>query len=72
MGNRLIIELLIIRNGVSSGYQEYVFNLLNYFYQNREQILFKTIEIWCKDSEKAAFDSYKDKFVVKGFSFSSY
>ena len=72
MGNRFVIDLLLVKNGRSSGYQEYVFNLLNYFHQNRDEIFFKTIEIWCKDTEKAAFDSYKDKFVVKGFSFSSY
>lgn len=72
MSRNLYIELLLIKKGVSSGYQEYVFNLLNYFYNHREEIRYDNIIIWCKDSEKEAFDSFRDCFEVRGFSFSSF
>ena len=72
MGDRLVIELLVIRKGVSSGYQEYVFNLLNYFYSHRDEIKYERIVIWCNAKEIGAFDAYKDKFEVKGFSVGSY
>ena len=72
MRNRLIIDLLIVKKGQSSGYQEYVFNLLNYFYKNRNLIEYKRIVIWCKDSEVEAFREYRDKFEIKPFHYNSY
>lgn len=72
MSRILYIDLLLIKKGVSSGYQEYVFNLLNYFYNHRDEIVYDKIVIWCKESEKGAFDSFKDRFDVRGFPFSSY
>ena len=72
MGDRLVLELLVIRNGVSSGYQEYVFNLLNYFYDHRDEISYKQIIIWCNAKESEAFSSYKEKFEIKGFKVGSY
>ena len=72
MSRNLHIELLLIKKGISSGYQEYVFNLLNYFYNHRDEINYDNIIIWCKTSEQEAFDSFKDRFEVRGFSFSSY
>lgn len=72
MGKRLFIELLLVKKGVSSGYQEYIFNLLNYFHTHRNEILFEKVIIWCKESEKEAFDAYKDVFLIKGFEYSSY
>lgn len=72
MGNRLVIELLVIRNGVSSGYQEYVFNLLKYFYVHRDEIKYKHIVIWCNAKESEAFNSFRDKFEIKGFTVGSY
>ena len=72
MGKRLFIELLLVKKGVSSGYQEYIFNLLNYFRNHRSKILFEQIIVWCKESEKEAFNAYKDVFLIKGFEYSSY
>lgn len=72
MGNRFIIDLLIVKKGLPSGYQEYIFNLLNYFYKNRNLIEYKKIVIWCKETEKEAFDDYKDKFDIFSFKFNSY
>lgn len=69
---RLIIELLILEKGKAYGFQEYTFNLLNYFYRHRENILYDKIFIWCKDSSVCLFEKYEDKFEVEGFSYSSY
>ena len=66
--SRLFIDLLVLEKGKSYGFQEYVFNLLNYFYKNRESILYDYIFIWCKDTELSLFDDYKDKFLLIGFS----
>lgn len=72
MGNRFIIDLLIIKRNQSSGYQEYIFNLLSYFYNHREDICYKKIVLWCKNTEIDAFRDYSDKFEIKSFKYSSY
>lgn len=70
--NRFVIELLALEKGKAYGYHEYIFNLLNYFYQHREDIRYNQIIIWCKDTEISLFKEYDDKFEILGFSFSSY
>lgn len=72
MTNRLVIELLSIERGKAYGFQEYVFNLLDYFYQNRDDIKCKEIIILCKDTSMALFDNYKSKFNIRGYSYKSY
>ena len=70
--NRLVIELLSIEKGKAYGYQEYVFNLLNYFYTHRDNIKYKEIIILCKRDSTILFDGYSDKFTIKSYSYSSY
>lgn len=70
--NRLIIELLSVEKGKAYGYQEYVFNLLNYFYLHREEIKSKEIIIVCKTSEKELFQKYADKFNILSYSYNNY
>jgi len=72
MGNRLVIDLLVLERGKSYGFQEYVFNLLNFFYQHRKSIQYKHIIIWCKDTELSLFDRFKDQFEIIGVEFSNY
>ena len=72
MGNRFIIDLLIIKHNQSSGYQEYIFNLLSYFYNHREDIRYNKIVLWCKNTEIEAFSNYSDKFEIESFKYSSY
>lgn len=72
MEGRLIIDLLVLEKGKSYGFQEYVFNLLSYFYTHRESISNKEIVIWCKNTEVCLFDSFKDKFTINGFVFDNY
>lgn len=70
--SRFVIELLGLEKGKAYGYQEYIFNLLHYFYHNKDDINYKNIIIWCKSSEVCLFDSYRDKFLIQGFKYSSY
>ncbi len=69
---KLIIDLLCLERGKSYGFQEYTFNLLNYFFINRDSIKYRTIIIWCKDTEDSLFDRYKDKFTIHGFSYGNH
>lgn len=67
-----IIELLGLEKGKAYGFQEYVFNLLNYFYQHRDDIRYERIIIWCKKTEIELFSRFEDKFEIEAFDYSSY
>lgn len=69
--NSLFIELIGLEKGKAFGFQEFAFNLLTYFYNHREAILFNRIVIWCKDTEKDMFRQFQDRFVIEGFAYSS-
>ena len=69
---RLVIELLSIEKGKAYGFQEYVFNLLNFLHKNREEIKAKEVIILCKDNSENMFQKYSDKFIIKGYPYSSY
>lgn len=70
--NRLVIELLSVERGKAYGFQEYIFNLLDYFYRKRDDIKCKDIIILCKDTSASLFKKYLDKFVIRGYSYNSY
>ncbi len=69
---RLVIELLALEKGKAYGYHEYVFNLLNYFYQHNDDIHYEKVIIWCKDTEVSLFKKFEDSFEIVGFHFTSY
>lgn len=69
---RFFIDLLGLEQGKAYGFQEYVFNLLNYFYQHRVDIRYEQIIIWCKDSSRDMFLPYEKRFEIKSFTYSSY
>ena len=71
MNRRFIIDLLNLEKGKAYGFQEYIFNLLNYFYQQRDEICYQRIVIWCKKAEKETFEKFADKFEIDGFEYSS-
>jgi len=64
---KLVIDALIFEDKKAYGYQEYLFNLLNYFYNNIEQILFDQIIIACEVSQTLFFEKFSDKFKIVGF-----
>lgn len=65
--NNLIIDLLIYKPSKAYGYQEYIFNLLDYFYKNRNYLSFYKIILICNIDYKLDFIKYADKFELKGF-----
>ena len=69
---KLVIELLSVEKGKAYGFHEYIFNLLNYFYKHRDDILYDKVVIWCKDTSKELFRQFEDKFEIVGYSYSSY
>lgn len=72
MIKRLVIDLLPLEKDKAYGFQEFVFNLLNYLYLYRSTINCSQVVILCNDSERALFDGYLDKFSLRCFSFHSY
>lgn len=70
--NRLIIELLCVEKNKAFGYNEYVFNLLDYFYNHISEIKYKKILVIHKESEEQLFAKYSDKFELIGFRFTGY
>lgn len=72
MKNRLVIELLSLEKNKAFGFQEYVLNLLNYFYRHSEELLYDRIIIWCKSSSLDLFSRFNDRFEIVGFKYTSY
>ncbi len=70
--SRLVIELISLERNKAHGFNEYAFNLLNYFYAHRETLRFDEVVIACKNTEEDLFSCYVDKFVIKTFKFKSY
>jgi len=69
---KLVIEGLGFTFGKAYGYQEYLFNLLDYFYEHRSNIMYDSIIIVCDSCEVGHFEKYSDKFEIVGFDFDSY
>lgn len=67
MKQRLIIDVLAFEYGKSFGYQEYVLNLLDYFYTHRSDIPFETIIIVSLESQRKYFDKYIDRIQIKTY-----
>lgn len=67
MERRLIIDALAFEYGKAYGYQEYLFNLLEYFYANRSEILFEKVDVICLEKQKCYFQKYADKFGIRTY-----
>lgn len=65
--NILVIDALIFENGKAFGYQEYLFNLLDYFFDRREELLYQRVIIACPENQKEFFQKYQSKLEVIGF-----
>ncbi len=72
MINRLVIEVLSLEKGKAYGFQEYIFNLLDYMYENRKCIRCRNIVIICKSESAVLFNAYKDVFSIVGYRYKSY
>lgn len=67
MANTLVIETLGLTYQGNYGYQEYLFNILDYFYENRDMLKFDRIIIACREDNILVFQKYSNKFEIKSF-----
>ncbi|MDE6268448.1 MAG: glycosyltransferase [Muribaculaceae bacterium] len=70
-GRNLYIDALTYQKKKAYGYNEYLFNLLNYFLEKRDEIKFEKIIIVCEKSQKEDFVRFSDKMEILTFSFSN-
>ena len=63
---RLVIEVLYFERNKAYGAQEFLFNLLDYFYERREDISYDRIIIACRDTQQDAFERYKGRLETFG------
>lgn len=67
MDRRLIIEALAFEYGKAFGYQEYIFNLLDYIYKHRKDILYDDVIVICLDSQSKYFTQYRNEISIKSY-----
>lgn len=60
----LVIEILALRKYKAFGYQEYVFNLLNYFHENRADLQYDRVIVVCDRSQTEYFKEYTSSFLI--------
>ncbi len=63
----LIIDALIFHDGKAYGYQEYLFNLLDYFAEHRNSFDYERIVLVCPKSQVKSFEKYNSAFEIIGF-----
>lgn len=64
---KLIIEALSFDYGRAFGFQEYLFNILNYFQNHRKEIYYDQIIIVCKQNDSKIFKKYIPEISVYSF-----
>lgn len=67
----LVIDALVYERNKAFGFQEYLFNLLNYFYIHRDSILFERIILICDEKQIDDFTRFGDKFDIVGYKISN-
>lgn len=67
MKNTLVIEALSLNYGRLFGFQEYLFNILEYFKINRKRINAKRIIVVCKECDRFAFNSFVPEMDIVSF-----
>ena len=68
----LVFDLLVLHKNKAYGFQQYVLNLLDYFYLYRERINYHRIILVCKKTEEIILSKYDDKFVIDSHSIHGY
>lgn len=67
MGTTLVIEALSLNYNKAFGFQEFLFNILNYFKKYREKIIVDKIIIACKYVDKQAFIPFEPEMEIYSF-----
>lgn len=66
MQSKLVIDCLGFVSGRAFGFQEMLFNLLDYLHRRRNDLQYSEIIIACKSSECGAFSRYEGGFTISG------
>lgn len=66
--SNLVIDCLIFQKNKAFGFQEFLFNLLDSFYRNRDLINYNNIVIICDKNQINHFQQYSSKFIIYGCS----
>lgn len=69
---RLVIDLLALHKDAAYGFQQYILNILDYFYVHREEIKYDRVILVCKKSEAQMLSKYADKFEIKEYGINNY
>lgn len=64
---KLIIEALSFDYGRAFGFQEYLFNLLDYFYNHSSEFTYDKLYIICKLDDERFFKKYTHVFTIKSY-----
>ena len=64
---KLVIDCLIYQKNKAFGYQEYLFNILKSFYENRSCLKYDEIIIICRKSDDSNFMQFSNKMRIRGF-----
>ena len=67
VGNLLVIDALIFENRKAFGYQEYLFNLLDYFFEKREYLSYERVIVVCPENQMQFFQKYQECIDIVGF-----
>lgn len=67
MEKKLVIEALSLNYGKAFGFQEYLFNLLRYIKQHRNDVNVGKIILACKECDKHAFECFQPEIDIKAF-----
>ncbi len=63
---KLVIECLGFEMGKAYGFQEYLFNLLDYMHRHRAELYYDEVMIVCQFAQMQSFKKYEQSFVIKG------
>lgn|GEM_PF-2112593 len=66
-----MIDALVYERNKAFGFQEYLFNLLNYFYAHRDSIFFERIILICDEKQIDDFAQFENKFDIIGYKVSN-
>lgn len=69
---RLVIDLLGLHKDKAYGFQQYILNILDYFYAHREEIKYDRMILVCRKSEAQMLSKFADKFEIKKFGINRY
>jgi len=67
----LVIDALVYKKNKAFGYQEYLFNLLDYFFLQSDKLNYNKIIIVCDRTQLEDFKKFENKFILKGLNASN-